>query len=164
MAEFKFADAVVDGKKMSEWLKSDEGLVDYSKCEFGKNVSNSEDIGIYDLGEFEYDPDVRETRYCNGVDLARVAGCAKYNEPYYGMSVFTAFNGDDYVRIFYNSFRDVTIRDFVIYFFQMLDGDIYVSETNYHVFVKGRFYDEEEWHAAVDELYSRQTKKLKSIP
>ena len=52
MAEFKFADAVVDGKKMSEWLKSDEGLVDYSKCEFGKNVSNSEDIGIYDLGEF----------------------------------------------------------------------------------------------------------------
>ena len=163
MADFKFADAVVAGKKMSEWLKSDEGLVDYSKCGFGKNVSNKENIGIYDLGEFEYDPGVGETRYCNGVDLARVAGCIEYGEPYYGMSPITALNGDDYVRIFYNSFRDITIKDFVLYFFRILDGDIYVSETNYHVFVKGRFYEEEEWHAAVDELYSRQRKSLKEL-
>ena len=37
------------------------------------------------------------------------------------------------------------------------DGDICISETNHHVFVKGRFCDtQEEWHAAVDELYSRE--------
>lgn len=159
MEKFEYADIVVDGKKLSEWLKSDEDLVDYSKCKFGKNVSKSENIAIYDLGKFEYDPTVAKTRYHNGIDLARVAGCIKYNACYYGMSLVTALNGDDYVRIFYNSFTDITIKDFVLYFFRILDGDIYISDTNYHVFVKGRFCDtEEEWHAAVDELYSRSTR------
>lgn len=156
MENFQYADVVVDGKKLSEWLKSDEGLVDYSKCEFSRNVSNTDDYIIYDLGEFEHDPTVKQTRYCNGVDLARVAGSVKYGEPYYGMRTVTAYNGDDYVRIFFNSFINATIQDFVTYFFRIIDGDIYISETNFHVFVKGRRSTQEEWEAAVDALYSKQ--------
>lgn len=159
MEDFRYADVVVDGKKMSEWLKSDENLVDYSKCKFGSDVSNSDAYVIYDLGEYEYDPTVVKTRYHNGVDLARVAGCIKYWKSYYGMSLITAMNGDDYVRIFYNTFADATIQDFVVYFFRIVDGDIYVSETNYHVFVKGRLCDtQEEWAAAVDALYAKERK------
>lgn len=155
MAECKYADVVVDGKRIKDWVKSDEDLVDYAKCEFLSNVSNTDGTVIYDLGEYEYDSKVEETRYCNGVDLARVAACVKYGEQYDGMRFVTAINGDDYVRIFYNSFRDATIQDFIIYFFRLLDGDIYISETNYRVYVKGRVGTEEEWKAAVEELYSR---------
>ena len=156
MAEYKYADAVVDGKKIKDWMKSDEGLVDYEKCEFRKNVSNTDKFIIYDLGEYEYDPDVRQTVYCNGVDLARVAACVRYGAQYDGMSLVTAFNGDDYVRIFFNTFENATIRDFIVYFFHLLDGDIYISETNYRVFVKGREGEEEEWKAVVEELYGRR--------
>jgi len=156
MAECKYADEVVNGKMVKDWMKSDEGLVDYSKCEFGKNVSNSEEFIIYDLGEYEYDPEVLQTVYCNGVDLARVAGCVKYGEQYNGMRYITAINGDDYVRIFFNTFEKATIQDFIIYFFQLLDGDIYISETNYRVFVRGRSYTEEEWKEAVDELMAKK--------
>lgn len=46
-----------------------------------------------------------------------------------------------------------------MYFLQLLDGEIYISETNYHVFVKGRTYEREEWKEAVEELYSRETRK-----
>lgn len=153
MAEFEYANNVVDGKKLSEWLKSDEGLVDYSKCKFRHNVSNSPDIVIFDLDEYEFDPDVGETTYHNGVDLARVAACVKYGSPYKGMSLVTALNGDDYVRIFFNNFVGATIQDFIIYFFRLLDGDIYISETNYHVFVKGRpAATEEECKATVEKL------------
>ena len=160
MENFKYANIVVDGKKLSEWLKSDEGLVDYSKCGFGKNVSNSENYVIFDLGEYEYDPSVKQTRYHNGVDLARVAACAKYSESYYNMSLVTAMDGDDYVRIFYNYFEDVTIKDFILYFFRMLEGNIYISETNFHVFVRGLSHvTQEEWRAAVDELYAKAKKK-----
>ncbi len=35
-------DVVVDGKPLREWLKSDEGLVDYDRLECGRNVSNTE--------------------------------------------------------------------------------------------------------------------------
>ena len=156
MAEFEYADIEVAGKKLKDWLKSDEGLVNYSKCKFLKNVSNTKDVIIIDLGEYEHDPTVGETTYCNGVDLARVAGCVRYSEPYKGMHPVTALNGDDYVRIFMHSFENISIEDFVIYFFRLLDGVIYISETNYHVFVKGRNGSDEEWKAAVDELYSRK--------
>jgi len=155
MEECKYADAIVDGKKIKDWMKSDEGLVDYEKCEFRKNVSNTKEFIIYDLGKYEYDPDVRQTVYCNGVDLARVAGCVKYGEQYDGMSIVTAFNGDDYVRIFFNTFENATIQDFIMYFFQVLDGDIYISETNYRVFVKGRSYTDEEWKEAVEKLTAK---------
>jgi len=161
MAEFEYGEVVVEGKQLKDWLKSDEGLVDYKRCKFGRNVSNKKGIIIYDLGEYEFDPQVGETTYHNGVDLARVAGAIKYGDPYKGMSLYTALNGDDYVRIFMGSFSEITIKDFVMYFLQLLDGDIYISETNYHVFVKGRTYDEEEWKAAVEELYSRETRKRK---
>lgn len=33
MAEFEYAEIEVEGKKIKDWLKSDEGLVDYKKCE-----------------------------------------------------------------------------------------------------------------------------------
>lgn len=158
MAECKYADAVVDGKKIKDWMKSDEGMVDYEKCKFRKNVSNTERFVIYDLGEYEYDPDVRQTVYCNGVDLARVAACVKYGEQYDGMSLYTAINGDDYVRIFFNSFENATIQDFIMYYFRVLDGDIYISETNYRVFVKGRSYTDEEWRDAVDKLTAKYRK------
>ena len=159
MGKWTDGDAIVAGKTIREWTKSDEGLVDYSKCEFKKNVSNNKEYMIFDLGEFEHDPEVRKTVYCNGVDLARVAGCVHYDEPYKGMSYYAAVNGDDYVRIFMHSFKEITIEDFVMYFFRMLGGDIYISETNHHVFVKGRDSSEEEWKNAVEELYSRSTVK-----
>lgn len=162
MAEFEYAEIEVAGKKLKDWLKSDEGLVDYEKCEFGKNVSNTKGIVIYDLGEYEFDSNVAETTYCNGVDLARVAAAVKYGKAYKGMSLYTAINGDDYVRIFLNGFENPSTEDFVIYFYQLLDGDIYISETNYHVFVKGRTSTDEEWEAAVQELYSRQRRKDKN--
>ena len=63
---------IVDGKALSEWVMSDDGLVDYSKLKFGHNVSNTKDRVIIDLGEYEFDPDVRKTVYQNGIDLARV--------------------------------------------------------------------------------------------
>lgn len=45
----------------------------------------------------------------------------------------------------------------MIYFLRLLDGDVYISETNYHVFAKGRLpKTKEEWHDAVEELYSRE--------
>ncbi len=160
MAEFEYGEIVVEGKPLKDWLKSDEGLVNYKKCKFGHNVSNKKGIIIYDLGEYEFDPQVGKTTYHNGVDLARVAGAINYDEPYKGMSIYVALNGDDYVRIFQESFKDTTIRDFVMYFLQLLDGEIYISETNYHVFAKGRTYEREEWKEAVEELYSRETIKL----
>ena len=155
MGEFQYAEIVVDGKKLKDWLKSDEGMVNYEACEFRKNVSNTKGIVIFDLGEYEFDPDVGETRYCNGVDLARVLAVREYGVPYKGMSMVTALNGEDYVRIFYNTYRDVTIKDIVFGYFKLLDGDVYISETNYHVFVKGRIATDEEWQATVEELRSR---------
>lgn len=159
MLDFIDLQAVVDGKRIVDWLKSDEGLVDYKKCELGKNVSNTKGIIIFDLGEFEHDPDVRETRYCNGVDLARVAGVVQYGVPYKGMSMKTAFDGDDYVRIFYNSFANPTIQEFIMYFYRIIGEDIYISETNHHVFVKGRSSTDEEWKAAVHALYEKSASK-----
>lgn len=41
---------VIDGRPLKERLKSDEGLVDYSKCEFGADVSNNPKYRIFDLG------------------------------------------------------------------------------------------------------------------
>ena len=68
-------------------------------------------------------------------------------------------HGDDYARIFFNAFRDVTIKDFVLYFFKLLDGDIYVSHTSYKVYAKGRVPSgDEEWKAAVEDLYNRSTR------
>ncbi len=160
MAEFEYADIIVNDKKLSEWLKSDEGLVDYSKCKFKRNVSNSPDIVIFDLDEYEFDTNVGKTIYHNGVDLARVAACVEYGSPYKGMSFSTALNGDDYVRIFFNNFVGATVQDFILYFFKLLDGDIYISETNYHVFVKGRpATTDEEWKAAAETLSDKYRHK-----
>lgn len=148
--------AIIEGKTIREWAMSDNGLIDYEKCVFKHNVSNNDEYVIYDLGEYEYDPEVVQTTYCNGVDLARVAGSIRYNEPYKGMRYTTALNGDDYVRIFMNSFKGATIEDFVVYFFHLTEGDIYISETNHHVFVKGKNPTESVWKKAVDTLYQKR--------
>ena len=87
MVEFEYGEIVVNGKTLKDWLKSDEGLVNYKKCKFGHNVSNKKGIIIYDLGEYEFDAQVGEATYHNGVDLARVAGAIKYDEPYKGMGM-----------------------------------------------------------------------------
>ena len=155
MEGFRYAEIEVDGKKLKDWLKSDEGLVNYEACKFGKNVSNTKGIMIFDLGEYEYDSEVVETRYSNGVDLARVLGAWEYGEPYRGMRLVTALNGDDYVRIFFNNYADATTRDMILGHFRLLDGEVYISETNYHVFVKGRIGTEEERSVAIEELCSR---------
>ena len=149
---------VVDGKTLSEWVMSDHGLVDYSKLKFGHNVSNTKGRVIFDLGEYEFDPDVRETVYQNGVDLARVAACARYHTEYKGMRFKTAIDGWDHMMSFLHGYRNATISDYVIYFFQILDGDIYISETCHHVFVSGRACtSQEEWAAAVDEMGKKWT-------
>lgn len=159
MAEFEYAEVEVEGKKIKDWLKSDEGLVDYEKCEFGKNVSKKKGIVIFDMGEYEHDPNVGDTTYFNGVDMARVIAGTKYGEPYKGMSMYYALEGDSYLRNFAMWYSELSVKDYVLYFFQLLDGDVYISETNYHVFVKGRTYEEDEWKAAVNELYSRQIER-----
>ena len=107
---------VVDGKTLSEWVMSDHGLVDYSKLKFGHNVSNTKGRVIFDLGEYEFDPDVRETVYQNGVDLARVAACARYHTEYKGMRFKTAIDGWDHMMSFLHGYRNATISDYVIYF------------------------------------------------
>lgn len=159
MIEFKDADAVVDGKKIRDWAKSDEGLVDYSKSEFRRNVSNTKEFLIYDLGAYEYDPSVGETRYYNGLDLARVAAVAKFDEKYDGMSGYWALEGDDYVRLFYDAFEEPTIQEFLLYFFRMMPVDIYISEINYRVYLKVRECTKEEWDAMVQALFAKERNK-----
>lgn len=159
MENWTDGNGIVNGKFIKDWVQSDEGMVDYSKCEFKRNVSNNEEYVIFDLGEYEYDPDVGQTTYRNGVDLARVVGAIQYDEPYKGMRYMTALEGDDYVRNFLYAFDDVTIDDFVLYFFHLLDGDIYISEINHHVFIKGKKPTEEEWQDAVEKFNSKRRKR-----
>ncbi|MCR5509463.1 MAG: hypothetical protein K6F54_00695 [Lachnospiraceae bacterium] len=150
---------IVDGRPLREWLKSDEGMVDYDKLEFGHNVSNTEDYLIYDLGMFYHDSSVGETRYHNGVDLARVAAVnvmgAYRPIEYDTVDLYSALEGDDYTRIFFNSVRNATIADFIFRFFKIIDGDLYISETCHHVFIKGRFGTSEERKAFVENYNSR---------
>lgn len=150
---------VIDGKPLKEWLKSDEGLVDYSKCEFGADVSNNPKYRIFDLGKFEHDPSVGKTRYHNGVDLARVAGIATSyrDEEYDTISITTALDGDLSVQVFFGQISNANIQDFVYRFFHVIDGDIYISETNHRVFVKGRKGTEEEIIAFVNDYNQRIT-------
>lgn len=150
-------DVVINGKKLKDWLKSDEGRVDYSKCEAGMNVSNSDEYSIYDLGAFYHDPSVRETWYHNGVDLVRVAGVAIsiHDEYYDTISEFSVLEGYDYARLFFSHLKNATIQDFVYYFFRLLDGEIYISETNCRVYVKGRKGTQEEIEAFVSDYQSR---------
>lgn len=157
MLSKKVLNTVVDGKKIGEWLKSDEGLVAYDKCEFGANVSNSSEWIIYDLGMFYYDPFVAETRYHNGIDLARVAGVATSyrDESYDELSYKSAIDGDDYVTIFFNSVRDASIKDFIFRFFHVIEGDIYISETCNRVFVKGKKGTEDELANFIESYKSR---------
>ena len=149
---------VVDGKALSEWVMSDNGLVDYSKLRFGYNVSNTKGRVIFDLGEYEFDPDVRKTVYRNGVDLARVAACARYSAAYKGMHPKTAIDGWDHMMSFLGGYKGATIDEYVLYFFEILDGDIYISETCHHVFVSGRACrSQEEWTAAVNAMAPKWT-------
>lgn len=143
MSEFKYANVTIDGHKLIDLLQSDKGMVDYSNCEFGKNVSTTKEYVIFHLGEYEYDSSVRPI-YHNGLDLSRIAACSKFHTPYGGMRLTTALEGDDYMRIFFNAYLGATIQDFIFYFFSLIDGDMYISETNYHVYVKGRIGTEEE--------------------
>lgn len=158
MGEFRYANVVVDGKPLGEWLKEDAGMVNYEKNEFGHNVSTNPDYVIYDLGKFLYDPSVRETRYQNGVDLARVAASVHYWVPYHEVDDFEAINGDDLVRIFFNALEDVTVTDFILNFFKILDGEIYISKENFKVYVKGRIGSDEERKAVIDD-YARRLKQ-----
>ncbi|MBQ7926766.1 MAG: hypothetical protein IJ335_10810 [Lachnospiraceae bacterium] len=160
MKGYEYADCIADGKQIRDWVQSDQGMVDYEKSKFGVNVSKVKDYVIFDLGDYEYDDSVNVTKYHNGLDLSRVAGCIKYNTPYGGMKLITAINGDDYVRVFYGSFEEATIQDFVLYFLQLLDGDIYISDYNYRVYAKGRKPSgQEEWEAAVHALYEKCRKR-----
>ena len=143
MSEFQYADVEIEGRKLTDYLESDEGLVDYSKSEFGKNVSNTKEYVIFDLGEYEYDSTVKPIYY-NGLDLSRIAACSRYHTPYGGMRLFTALEGDDHMRIFFNSYVGATIQEFIFAFFSLIDGDMYISESSYHVYVKGRIGTKEE--------------------
>ena len=49
--------------------------IDYNNTNFFANVSTKDDLVVYYLGQFEEDPDVKETRYHNGLDLVRIAAC-----------------------------------------------------------------------------------------
>ncbi len=47
-----------------------------------------------------------------------------------------------------------------MYFLQLLDGDIYISDYNYRVYVKGRKPSgQEEWEAAVHALYQKSRRR-----
>ncbi len=150
MENFKFADVIVEGKRIADYVKSDEGLVDYSIDEFLVNVSSSDEFIIYDLGEYLHDSRVGKTTYYEGLDLARVTACAQFHTTYHKMSFVTAMEGDDYTRVFFQSFRKPTIEDYIFYYFHLLDGDLYISNHNYHVYVKGRIGTEEERKETLD--------------
>ncbi len=158
MKKFQYADVIVEGKPLGEWLQDDSGMVNYENKKFGRNVSLQKDLVIYDLGQFWYDPGVMETRYQNGVDLARVAACFYYGVPYHEVDDFEAINGDDLVRIFFNALEDVTMADFNLNFFKLLDGEIYISKNSHKVYVKGRIGTDEERQAAIDD-YERRLKR-----
>lgn len=98
-----------------------------------------------------------ETRYHNGVDLTRVAGIATSysDEDYDTIRNTTTLDGDLSVQIFFGQMRNSTIQDFVYLFFHVIDGDIYISETNHRVFVKGRTGTEEEIIAFVNDYNQR---------
>lgn len=151
-----YLEEIVDGKPVKEWLQSDEGLVDYEKAGLLKNISASKEFIIGDLGEYYIDPSVGLTTWRNGVDLARVVACLKFKVPYNKMRFTTAMEGDDYVRSFFYGYPKAGIEDFIVYFFQLIDGDIYISETTHHVYVKGRNPNEEQWKAAVDVLATKR--------
>ena len=152
-------DLVVDGKPLREWLKSDEGLVDYDRLECGRNVSNTESFIIYDLGLFCHDPDVGETHYHNGVDLARVTALivmgAYRDMSYDTVDLYAALEGDDYTRIFFNSVDNAMIADYVFRFYKLIDGDVYISDDCHHVFIKGRAGSSEERQAFANALNGR---------
>ena len=151
MSEFKYENVIIEGQKLTDLLQSDEGMVDYSNCEFGKNVSTTKEYVIYHLGEYEYDSSVKPIYY-NGLDLSRIAACSKYHTPYGGMRLFTALEGDDYMRIFFNCYVGATIEEYIFYFFSLIDGDMYISKTNYHVYVKGRIGTKEEREKVIEIL------------
>ena len=159
MGEFRYANVVVDGKPLGEWLKDDAGMVNYEMDKFGHNVSTNPDYVIYDLGKFLYDPSVRETRYQNGVDLARVAASVHYWVPYHEVDDFEAINGDDLVRIFFNALEDVTVTDFNLNFFKLLDAEIYISKENFKVYVKGRIGSDEEREKVIADYERRLRRK-----
>ena len=48
------------------------------------------------------------------------------------------YTGDDLVRIFYNHYENATIQDFIKRFFDLNDGDMYISSINNGVYVEGR--------------------------
>jgi len=148
-------EVVVNGRKLVDWLMSDEGLVDYEKSEFGHNISNTEEWIIYDMGGYWFDPGVRDTIYEHGIDMARLAG-AKYNyEPYDDMAAITPYDGYDVIKIFLGSFDKATVKDYILYHYKLIDGYAYISETSHHVYVKGRVGSKEEREAAYADLSSR---------
>ncbi|MBE5963417.1 MAG: hypothetical protein IKL73_05560 [Lachnospiraceae bacterium] len=112
--------------------------IDYNNTNFFANVSTKDDLVVYYLGQFEEDPDVKETRYHNGLDLVRIAACSECHTPYNGMQLDYQYTGDDLVRIFYNHYENATIQDFIKRFFDLNDGDMYISSINNGVYVEGR--------------------------
>lgn len=150
---------VINGKPLSEWLKDDDGKVDYSRAEFGKNISNTKGYVVFDMGEFVVDPEVC-TDYVNGVDMIRLAGAAYNADPYDDrMDMITPYDGEDVYRIFMLGMENPTLEDFILNFFKLINGNVYISRTTRHVYVTGNIGPEDAWNRAVDTFRSHMRRK-----
>lgn len=91
---------IIEGKSLAEWMKPDLDFIDYNNTTFFANVSTDNTFTVYYLGQYEYDPDVKDTTYHNGLDLARIAACSECHAPYNNMFADYPLTGDSLVRIF----------------------------------------------------------------
>lgn len=131
---------IIEGKSIAEWMKPDLDFIDYSNTTFFANVSTDKAFTVYYLGQYEYDPDVKDTTYHNGLDLARIAACSECHAPYNNMFADYPLTGDSLVRIFFNHYPNANIADYIERFFNLGDGDVFIGR-NLGIYVIGREFN-----------------------
>ena len=156
-----FDDMFVDGKKVSDWY-IDEGDDIKDELEpFKSALKNPEGnpIGIFDLGGFVVDTEVRGSFYENGVDLARLSGSFYRGEPYDEQMSITCLDGWDVLNMAMNRVKNYSTKDLVFHYTKMINGTVFIGKRTKHVFVKGEWGTEEERKAYVDDYNYRLTGK-----
>ena len=159
MALTKDMNAIVDGKRIRDWLMPDKNIV--KSGDLFENISKNQDVVIYDFGPFVVDDEVVQTWYSNGVDLARAYAASYWKVPYDEVNDYEAIEGHDYVRISYDQIRDCSVADFITYRYNLLDGYFYISKESGHVMLYGRRGDEKERNAVYEEISGRLSDKYK---
>lgn len=156
-----FDDMYVDGKKVSDWYMDEGDEIKDDLVPFKSALKNPDGnpIGMFDLGGFVVDTEVRYSVYENGVDLARLTGSFYNGEPYDEQRVITCIDGWDVFNIAQNNIKDYSIEDLVFHYTKMIRGTVFIGAKTKHVFVKGEWGTEEERKAYVDDYNFRLTGK-----